>query len=118
MACRRAGRTLKVVVLTFARQTRPADALLWDLKRHSVFYNANDGRDNRAGNATPYCLTGEGADVDIVAYTGHHGNERSKELATTNTPTIAPAMVLPSVPELTSFDAAPTALPPIAPAII
>jgi hypothetical protein len=33
------------------------------------------------------------------------------------TPPIAPAIVLPSVPKLTSFDAAPAALPPSAPAI-
>ena len=49
------------------------------LSRHFVFDPANDGRDDRTGD-TPHCLTCDRTDVYIVACTGHHGNERSKEL--------------------------------------
>jgi len=52
------------------------------LRRHFVFDQADDGRDNRAGNTAAYCLAGKSTDVDVVAYSGHHRNERTKELAT------------------------------------
>src|SRR5271166_870608 len=52
------------------------------LRRHFVFDQANNGRDNSAGNNTAYCLAGKSTDVDVVAYSGHHWDERTKELAT------------------------------------
>jgi len=48
------------------------------LRRHFVFDQADDGRDNRAGNTAAYCLAGKSTDVDVVAYSGHHRNERTK----------------------------------------
>ena len=54
------------------------------LGRHLVFNQADDASDNRAGNATPDRLAGESTDVDIVARPGHHRNERTKELTTTD----------------------------------
>ncbi len=55
------------------------------LRRHLVFNQADDASDNRTGNATPDRLAGESTDVDIVARPGHHRNERTKELTTTDT---------------------------------
>jgi hypothetical protein len=86
------------------------------LRRHLVLNQADDASDYRTGNATSDRLAGESTDVDIVARPGHHGNERTKELTTTDTSDCA-SIVLPSVPKLMSFDAAPAALPPTAPAI-
>ena len=51
----------------------------------SVFNQADDASNNRTGNATPERLAGETTDVDIVARPGHHRNERTKELTTTDT---------------------------------
>ena len=41
---------------------------------HLVLNHAGDGSEDRTGNAAPYCLANESADIDVVAYTGHHGN--------------------------------------------
>ena len=83
---------------------------------HLVFNQADDAGDNRAGNATPDRLAGESTDVDIVARPGHHRNERTKELTTTDASDCASNRVAKRA-KLMSFDAAPAALPPTAPAI-
>ena len=54
------------------------------LSRHLIFNQADDASDNRTGNATPDRLAGESTDVDIVARPGHHGNERTEDLTTTD----------------------------------
>ena len=85
MACRRAGRTLKAVVLNIRPPAKASRRSFVGSKTPLPTMAATIA----PATPPPYCLTGEGADVDIVAYTGHHGNERSKELATTNTPNCA-----------------------------
>ena len=71
------------VVLQVVEAEAPGQSLS-ALRRHLVFNQADDASDNRAGNATPDRLAGESTDVDIVARPGHHGNERAKELTTTD----------------------------------
>ena len=41
---------------------------------HLVLNNADDGRDNRPGDAASYRLASKSADVDVIAYTRHHRN--------------------------------------------
>ena len=85
------------------------------LRCHLVLDQANDGRDDRAGDATPDRLAGESADVDSPA-PAIIGISALTSWPPPTPPT-APAIVLPSAPKLMSFDAAPTALPPTTPAI-
>ena len=68
----------------FATSSGVSKSAKVELGCHLVFNQADDASDNRAGNGTPDRLAGEYTDVDIVARPGHHGNERTKELTTTD----------------------------------
>jgi hypothetical protein len=40
---------------------------------HLILDQADDRRDNRASDATPYRLAGESADIEVGACARHHG---------------------------------------------
>ena len=86
------------------------------LAAHCILYQADNGGEDRTGDATTDRLSNYLADVDIAGGALKDRQERGEERPPP-APPIAPAMVLPSVPRSTFLRPAPMALPPTAPAM-
>ena len=85
---------------------------------HLILYEPNDRCDDCPSDAAANCLTEESTNIHAAGCAAQHRHKRGEDLTSDAASNCAGAMVLPAVPRLKSFDAAPAALPPSAPATI
>jgi hypothetical protein len=83
---------------------------------HAVHDHADNRGDDRPGNAAADQLAEPGADVGAACCVVKHWNERSQQRPASDPANRARDSIA-RVPKFTFFAAAPTALPPIAPAM-
>ena len=93
------------------------DRALGSFLGHLVLYEPNDRCDDRSSDAAAHRLTEKSTNIHAAGCITQHRQKRGEDLTYDATSNCARDSVA-TVPRLMSFDAAPAALPPSAPATI